>query len=84
MSTSTPRRQGYGLLPYFYVVALLIALGFEFSTAFHDTANAVATVIYTTAAGGIAVMWSGFFQFSSACCCRAARLPSHRLLLPAS
>jgi PiT family inorganic phosphate transporter len=28
-------------------VALLIALGFEFVNGFHDTANAVATVIYT-------------------------------------
>src|SRR5215467_2089655 len=27
-------------------VALLIALGFEFVNGFHDTANAVATVIY--------------------------------------
>src|SRR5258707_2545538 len=27
--------------------ALLIALGFEFVNGFHDTANAVATVIYT-------------------------------------
>ena len=30
-------------------VALLIALGFEFVNGFHDTANAVATVIYTNA-----------------------------------
>src|SRR5580700_152307 len=30
-------------------VALLIALGFEFVNGFHDTANAVATVIYTHA-----------------------------------
>ncbi len=28
-------------------VALVIALGFEFVNGFHDTANAVATVIYT-------------------------------------
>jgi len=34
--------------PYFLLtVALLIALGFEFVNGFHDTANAVATVIYT-------------------------------------
>jgi len=26
---------------------LLVALGFEFVNGFHDTANAVATVIYT-------------------------------------
>ena len=30
-------------------LALLIALGFEFVNGFHDTANAVATVIYTHA-----------------------------------
>jgi inorganic phosphate transporter, PiT family len=36
------------LLPYLLLgVALLIALGFEFVNGFHDTANAVATVIYT-------------------------------------
>src|ERR1700744_5923322 len=36
------------LLPYLMLfVALLIALGFEFVNGFHDTANAVATVIYT-------------------------------------
>ena len=34
--------------PFFLLfVALLIALGFEFVNGFHDTANAVATVIYT-------------------------------------
>ena len=37
-------------LPYLLLlVALLIALGFEFVNGFHDTANAVATVIYTRA-----------------------------------
>ena len=42
------------------VVALLIALGFEFVNGFHDTANAVATVIYThSLEPNIAVVWSG-------------------------
>ena len=42
-------------------VALLIALGFEFVNGFHDTANAVATVIYTHSLDpNIAVVWSGF------------------------
>src|ERR1700745_2604629 len=46
------------------VVALLIALGFEFVNGFHDTANAVATVIYThSLPAEIAVVWSGFFNF---------------------
>ncbi|AKJ96632.1 MULTISPECIES: inorganic phosphate transporter [Pseudomonas] len=45
-------------------VALLIALGFEFVNGFHDTANAVATVIYTNSmAPNFAVAWSGFFNF---------------------
>ncbi|ALD99638.1 inorganic phosphate transporter [Pseudomonas syringae] len=45
-------------------VALLIALGFEFVNGFHDTANAVATVIYThSLPPGFAVVWSGFFNF---------------------
>ena len=45
-------------------VALLIALGFEFVNGFHDTANAVATVIYThSLPANIAVIWSGFFNF---------------------
>jgi len=45
-------------------VALLIALGFEFVNGFHDTANAVATVIYThSLPPNVAVVWSGFFNF---------------------
>src|SRR5215469_14056012 len=40
--------------------ALLIALGFEFVNGFHDTANAVATVIYThSMEPHVAVVWSG-------------------------
>jgi PiT family inorganic phosphate transporter len=45
-------------------LALLIALGFEFVNGFHDTANAVATVIYThSMAPIVAVVWSGVFNF---------------------
>ena len=41
-------------------LALLIALGFEFVNGFHDTANAVATVIYTHSMQPmVAVIWSG-------------------------
>jgi PiT family inorganic phosphate transporter len=49
--------------PYLLLaLALLIALGFEFVNGFHDTANAVATVIYThSLEPNIAVVWSGFF-----------------------
>jgi inorganic phosphate transporter, PiT family len=47
--------------PYFLLgTALLIALGFEFVNGFHDTANAVATVIYThSLEPNLAVVWSG-------------------------
>ncbi len=44
-------------------VALLIALGFEFVNGFHDTANAVATVIYThSLKPHFAVVWSGVWN----------------------
>jgi PiT family inorganic phosphate transporter len=47
--------------PYLLLaLALLIALGFEFVNGFHDTANAVATVIYThSLQPNTAVVWSG-------------------------
>ena len=47
--------------PYLLLaLALLIALGFEFVNGFHDTANAVATVIYThSLEPNMAVVWSG-------------------------
>jgi inorganic phosphate transporter, PiT family len=56
---------GTTILPFILLgVALLIALGFEFVNAFHDTANAVATVIYTNSMPAyLAVVWSGFFNF---------------------
>jgi inorganic phosphate transporter, PiT family len=42
------------------VLALALALGFEFVNGFHDTANAVATVIYTNSLKpAVAVVWSG-------------------------
>jgi inorganic phosphate transporter, PiT family len=52
------------LRPYLLLmVALLIALAFEFVNGFHDTANAVATVIYTRALpANFAVVWSGMFN----------------------
>jgi PiT family inorganic phosphate transporter len=48
----------------FLGLALVIALGFEFVNGFHDTANAVATVIYTNSMSPpVAVVWSGFCNF---------------------
>ena len=53
------------MLPFALLgVALFIALGFEFVNGFHDTANAVATVIYThSMPANVAVIWSGLFNF---------------------
>jgi inorganic phosphate transporter, PiT family len=53
------------ILPYLLLgIALLVALGFEFVNGFHDTANAVATVIYThSLEPHIAVVWSGLWNF---------------------
>lgn len=46
------------------VVCLLAACGFEFVNGFHDTANAVATVIYTNSLKPwVAVIWSGVWNF---------------------
>ena len=45
-------------------IALMVALGFEFVNGFHDTANAVATVIYTHSLDPhVAVAWSGLWNF---------------------
>jgi inorganic phosphate transporter, PiT family len=56
---------GLTILPFLLLgVALLIALGFEFVNGFHDTANAVATVIYThSLPPHIAVVYSGALNF---------------------
>lgn len=54
--------QGSVLLIFF--LCLLCVVGFEFVNGFHDTANAVATVIYTKALRPmVAVPWSGFCNF---------------------
>jgi phosphate/sulfate permease len=46
------------------VVCLLLAFGFEFVNGFHDTANAVATVIYThSLKPWTAVIWAGICNF---------------------
>src|SRR5215472_13600735 len=52
-------------LPFLLLgIALFIALAFEFVNGFHDTANAVATVIYThSLPPTFAVIWSGAFNF---------------------
>jgi PiT family inorganic phosphate transporter len=52
---------------FFLLLALALALCFEFVNGFHDTANAVATVIYTnTLKPIIAVVWSGIWNLLGA------------------
>lgn len=54
---------GYGQL-FLLLIALTIAFGFEVINGFHDTANAVATVIYTKSMKPTpAVIWSGLWNF---------------------
>ena len=57
----------FGLEPHvlvLLVICLLAACAFEFVNGFHDTANAVATVIYTnTLRPWVAVIWSAFWNF---------------------
>ena len=57
----------FGLEPHVLLllgVCLLAACAFEFVNGFHDTANAVATVIYTNALRPwVAVIWSAFWNF---------------------
>ncbi len=56
----------FGLDPTFtalLVFCLLLAFAFEFINGFHDTANAVATVIYTNSLKPwVAVVWSGLWN----------------------
>jgi phosphate/sulfate permease len=53
-------------LPLFILLifCIICALAFEFINGFHDTANAVATVIYThSLKPRVAVIWSGMWNF---------------------
>ena len=57
----------FGLEPHVLLLlglCLFAACAFEFVNGFHDTANAVATVIYTnTLRPWVAVVWSAFWNF---------------------
>lgn len=49
------------------VIAIILALAFDFVNGFHDTANAVATVIYTKALKpNVAIVMSGVLNFLGA------------------
>ena len=52
---------------FFLLLALALAVCFEFVNGFHDTANAVATVIYTNTLKPVfAVVWSGIWNLLGA------------------
>lgn len=65
LSTDLAGVHNPSIFPYVLLgIALLVALGFEFVNGFHDTANAVATVIYThSLEPHVAVVWSGLWNF---------------------
>jgi PiT family inorganic phosphate transporter len=53
-----------GSILFVFFICLICVVAFEFVNGFHDTANAVATVIYTKALKPlVAVPWSGLFNF---------------------
>jgi PiT family inorganic phosphate transporter len=53
-----------GSILFIFFICLIAVVGFEFVNGFHDTANAVATVIYTKALKPqLAVPWSGMWNF---------------------
>ena len=67
----------------FLVIALTLALAFEFVNGFHDTANAVATVIYTHALPPrVAVVWSGLCNLAGVLVSSGAVAYSILALLP--
>ena len=72
------------VFPYILLgVALFIALGFEFVNGFHDTANAVATCIYThSLEPHIAVVYSGILNFTGVMLSSGAVAYSVITLLP--
>ena len=65
LAADLSRVRSSSMLPWLLLgIGLLIALGFEFVNGFHDTANAVATVIYThSLSPNLAVVWSGGWNF---------------------
>ena len=76
-------RTGHHRGGLFLSLALLLSLSFEFVNGFHDTANAVATVIYThTLKPTYAVVWSGCWNLLGVLWCVGAVAYSIVALLP--
>src|SRR5262245_65646288 len=56
------------------IVSLVVAFGFESVNGFHDTSNAVATVIYTHSLKPVqAVVWSGPMELRGRAVCHHHR-----------
>src|SRR5271156_5501820 len=56
-----------GAILFIFIICLIAVVAFDFVNGFHDTANAVATVIYTKALKpGIAIFMSGVLNFLGA------------------
>ena len=52
---------------YYVVAILVIALIFDFSNGFHDSANSIATIVGTRVLNPLAaVIWAAFFNFTAA------------------
>jgi len=67
------------------VFAIMLALGFDFVNGFHDTANAVATVIYTKALKpNVAIVMSGVLNFMGALLVGTAVAEVITKIIPAS
>ncbi|MDR3672174.1 MAG: inorganic phosphate transporter [Holophaga sp.] len=67
----------------FLLLAVGLALAFEFINGFHDTANAVATVIYTNSLPAtLAVVWSGLWNLAGVLCSSGAVAFAVVALLP--
>ena len=67
------------------VTVVFLILAFEFINGFHDTANAVATVIYTKSLKpNVAVVWSGIWNFLGALLSTGAVAYSIIALIPQS
>jgi PiT family inorganic phosphate transporter len=69
----------------FLLLAVGLALAFEFVNGFHDTANAVATVIYTNSLPPwLAVIWSGCWNLIGVLCSSGGVAFTMVALLPVS
>src|SRR5205085_3224860 len=55
------------LVVYYVIAILAVALIFDFSNGFHDSANSIATIVGTRVLSPLAaVVWAAFFNFTAA------------------